>query len=81
MLEPETGIVLHNRGGAFSLDPASPARLTPGSRPPHTLCPVIVEDAETTVIAGCQGGRAQPWILSQLIEYTDELISDIPNKL
>jgi gamma-glutamyltranspeptidase len=67
MLEPETGIVLHNRGGAFSLDPASPARLTPGSRPPHTLCPVIVEDDESAVIAGCQGGRAQPWILSQLL--------------
>lgn len=67
ILEPETGIVLHNRGAAFSLDPASPARLTPGSRPPHTLCPVIVEDDSTTVIAGCQGGRAQPWILSQLL--------------
>jgi flagellar biosynthesis protein FliQ len=22
-----------------------------------------------------------PWILSQLIEYTNELIADIPNKL
>ena len=73
ILEPVTGIVLHNRGAAFSLDPESPARLTPGSRPPHTLCPVIVdssaivEDAVVTVIAGCQGGRAQPWILSQLL--------------
>lgn len=67
ILEPVTGIVLHNRGAAFSLDPASPARLTPGSRPPHTLCPVIVEDDSSAVIAGCQGGRAQPWILAQLL--------------
>ena len=67
LLDPETGIVLHNRGAAFTLDPASPARLRPGSRPPHTLCPVIVDDASSTVIAGCQGGRAQPWILSQLL--------------
>jgi len=67
ILEPATGIVLHNRGAAFSLDPASPARLVPGARPPHTLCPVIVQDADSLVVAGCQGGRAQPWILAQLI--------------
>lgn len=67
LLEPETGIVLHNRGAAFSLDPSSPARLAPGTRPPHTLCPVIVRGDDVTVVAGCQGGRAQPWILAQLL--------------
>ncbi|KAA9108066.1 gamma-glutamyltransferase [Microbacterium rhizomatis] len=67
MLDPATGIVLHNRGAAFSLDLASPARLLPGARPPHTLCPVIIEDDDVLVVAGCQGGRAQPWILAQLI--------------
>ncbi|PZF85640.1 gamma-glutamyltransferase [Jiangella anatolica] len=67
LLDLATGIVLHNRGAAFSLDPSSPARLAPGARPPHTLCPVIVESAGTTVVAGCQGGRAQPWILAQLL--------------
>ncbi|MFI6160107.1 gamma-glutamyltransferase [Micromonospora haikouensis] len=73
LLEPETGVVLHNRGAAFSLDPASPARLVPGARPPHTLCPVIVHSAEATVVAGCQGGRAQPWILAQLVPATTDL--------
>ncbi|RBM06265.1 gamma-glutamyltransferase [Streptomyces sp. PT12] len=67
LLDPRTGVVLHNRGAAFSLDPASPARLAPGARPPHTLCPVIVHAAGATVVAGCQGGRAQPWILAQLV--------------
>ena len=67
ILDASTGIVLHNRGAAFSLDPASPARLAPGARPPHTLCPVMIEDADVLVVAGCQGGRAQPWILAQLI--------------
>ncbi|WP_116951394.1 gamma-glutamyltransferase [Jiangella endophytica] len=67
LLEPDTGIVLHNRGAAFSLDPSSPARLAPGARPPHTLCPVIVHAEEATVVAGCQGGRAQPWILAQVL--------------
>ncbi|MGA1837416.1 gamma-glutamyltransferase [Herbiconiux sp. 11R-BC] len=67
ILEPVTGIVLHNRGAAFTLDEHSPGRLRPGARPPHTLAPVMVQDAGGLVIAGCQGGRAQPWILAQLL--------------
>lgn len=67
LLDPGTGIVLHNRGSAFSIDPASPAAVRPGARPPHTLCPAIVDAPEVTVVAGCQGGRAQAWILSQIL--------------
>ncbi|MCZ9340763.1 gamma-glutamyltransferase family protein, partial [Streptomyces sp. TRM76130] len=33
--DPATGVVLHNRGSAFSLDPAHPGALRPGARPPH----------------------------------------------
>lgn len=67
LLDPGTGIVLHNRGSAFSVDPTSPASVRPGARPPHTLCPAIVDTSEAIVVAGCQGGRAQAWILSQLL--------------
>ncbi|MCC2032498.1 gamma-glutamyltransferase [Microbacterium allomyrinae] len=67
LLDPDTGILLHNRGSAFSMDPDSPAVLRPGARPPHTLCPAIVEAPGVTVVAGCQGGRAQAWILSQIL--------------
>jgi gamma-glutamyltranspeptidase len=67
LLDPGTGIVLHNRGSAFSVDPASPAAVRPGARPPHTLCPAIVDAPDVTVVAGCQGGRAQAWILSQVL--------------
>jgi gamma-glutamyltranspeptidase len=66
LLEPETGIVLHNRGGAFSLQEGHPGALAPGARPPHTLCPAIVLAGHSVVAAGCQGGRAQPQILAQL---------------
>jgi len=66
LLEPETGIVLHNRGSMFRLDPAHPARLAPGARPPHTLCPTVAVAGDTVLALGCQGGRAQPWILAQL---------------
>lgn len=67
LLDPETGIVFHNRGSAFSVEPGSPARIQAGARPPHTLCPAIVDAPGVTVVAGCQGGRAQAWILSQIL--------------
>ena len=66
LLEPGTGVVLHNRGSSFSLDPAHPGRIAPGARPPHTLCPTIATTGDTVVALGCQGGRSQPWILAQL---------------
>ncbi|WP_119696310.1 gamma-glutamyltransferase [Microbacterium halotolerans] len=67
LLDPSTGVIFHNRGSAFSVDPASPAVIRAGSRPPHTLCPVIVDAPDALVVAGCQGGRAQAWILAQTI--------------
>jgi oxamate amidohydrolase len=66
LLEPGTGVVLHNRGSAFSLDPAHPGVARPGARPPHTLCPALAEHDGGVLALGCQGGRAQAWILSQV---------------
>jgi gamma-glutamyltranspeptidase len=66
LLDPDTGVVFHNRGSAFSLDPVHPGRLKGGSRPPHTLCPSIGVGPDAVVALGCQGGRAQAWILSQV---------------
>ena len=65
--DPATGIVLHNRGSAFSLESGHPAEFGPGRRPPHTLCPVIGRSQEVLLAAGCQGGRAQPQILAQTV--------------
>lgn len=63
VLEPSTGIVLHNRGAAFTV--SGPGRAVPGARPPHTLCPLIARAPQLTAAIGCQGGRAQAWILAQ----------------
>jgi oxamate amidohydrolase len=67
LLEPRTGIVLHNRGSHFSLEPGHPAEIAGGRRPPHTLCPVLGESATVRAAIGCQGGSAQPLILSQVV--------------
>ncbi|GAA1607748.1 gamma-glutamyltransferase [Actinoplanes couchii] len=74
LLEPDTGLVLHNRGSSFSLDPDHPGRIAPGVRPPHTLCPTVAVSGDAVVALGCQGGRSQPWILAQVAG--DVLTSD-----
>jgi gamma-glutamyltranspeptidase len=82
ILEPETGIVLHNRGSAFSLVPGHPGELAGGARPPHTLCPAIAELADGTIVAaGAQGGRAQPQVLAQLAPALAEPDSDLDTAL
>jgi gamma-glutamyltranspeptidase len=82
IVEPVTGVLLHSRGSAFSLDPDHPAFLRPGTRPPHTLSPVVAlgdDDVDPLVLAlGCQGGRAQPWILAQVASaVTDSRTDDL----
>ena len=41
LVEPMTGINLHNRGLGFSAQAGHPAEYRPGRRPPHTLCPAM----------------------------------------
>src|SRR6266567_1988572 len=68
LLDSETGLILHNRGAFFSLDPSSPNRLEPGKRPAHTLMPVLVREAGRIAGAhGTMGGKAQPQIHTHLL--------------
>jgi gamma-glutamyltranspeptidase/glutathione hydrolase len=63
MLDPSTGIVLHDRGACFTLEPGHPNELKPGRRPAHTLMPVAVHrEGELVALAGTRGGHAQPQI-------------------
>jgi gamma-glutamyltranspeptidase/glutathione hydrolase len=70
LVEPNTGINLHNRGLGFNLDAGHPAEYGPGRRPPHTLSPALATgagDVRTLVsVFGTMGGDAQPQILLQI---------------
>jgi gamma-glutamyltranspeptidase/glutathione hydrolase len=68
ILEPETGILCHNRGAHFSLDPLAANVLAGGKRPVHTLMPVMVRrDGRVTLISGTMGGTAQPQIQAEIL--------------
>ncbi len=57
----ETGIMLQNRGGGFSLDPTHPNRFEPGKRPFHTIIPAMVfRDGRLLMSYGVMGGDIQP---------------------
>lgn len=67
LVEPETGIVLHNRGAGFELDPRHPSVMAPGKRPFHTLSPMMVTDAGgLRMTIGTPGGHGQPQFLTQV---------------
>jgi gamma-glutamyltranspeptidase/glutathione hydrolase len=69
VIEPTTGIFLHNRGLGFSLVEGHPAEWAPRRRPPHTLSPMLATtpDGELTHLVGAMGGDAQPQIILQLL--------------
>ncbi len=68
VLEAATGVLLHNRGAYFSLDPASANCLAPGKRPGHTLMPVVVTRHDRLAwVLGTMGGKAQPQIHAQVL--------------
>jgi gamma-glutamyltranspeptidase/glutathione hydrolase len=69
LVEPTTGIFLHNRGVGFSLVEGHRAEAGPGRRPPHTLSPMLVTapDGALTHLVGAMGGDSQPQIIVQLL--------------
>jgi gamma-glutamyltranspeptidase/glutathione hydrolase len=60
---PRTGVLMQNRGSAFSLERGALNRLAPGRLPPHTLNPALAVLRDGRVMAyGTMGGDAQPQI-------------------
>ena len=74
VLVGDTGVLWHNRGAAFSLDPAHPNALAPSKRPFHTLNPGMYrKNGRVQLLYGTQGADGQPQtlaaVLTRLIDF------------
>lgn len=68
VIEPETGIILQNRGHLFSLDENHPNCIGPHKRCAHTLAPgMIFKDGKPYAALGLKGGHVQPQVQVQMI--------------
>ncbi len=64
----DTGVLLHNRGTRFSLDPGHPNCLAPRKRTLHTLIPALVlKERWPYLVCGTMGGEGQPQTQATLL--------------
>lgn len=68
LIDPETGVLFHNRGCGFSLDPSSVNVIAPRKRPAHTLMPAMtLRQGRIAQVLSTMGGQGQPQILAQIL--------------
>lgn len=69
LLEPETGVLLHNRGSLHTLEAGHPNQVAPGKRPYHTLTPLLATAPDGTLAftLGTPGGDSQVQSLMQIM--------------
>jgi oxamate amidohydrolase len=69
-----TGVLLHNRGSFFSLEPSHTNRLEPGKRTAHTLNPAMLfKGRKLFLVYGTMGGEGQPQtqaaMVTRIVDY------------
>ncbi|MCG6957267.1 MAG: gamma-glutamyltransferase, partial [Gemmatimonadetes bacterium] len=69
LFEPETGVMLQNRGSLFNMIDGHPDEVAPNKRPFHTLTPMMVlsADGKLDFTLGTPGGDSQPQSLLQIL--------------
>jgi gamma-glutamyltranspeptidase/glutathione hydrolase len=69
LLDPETGVLLQNRGALFTLEEGHPNRIAPGKRPYHTLTPTLAlrEGGDLAFTLGTPGGDSQTQSILQIV--------------
>jgi len=69
LLEPETGVLLQNRGSLFTLQDGHPDQVAPDKRPFHTLTPMMaLRDGRLAFTLGTPGGDSQTQSLLQIVD-------------
>lgn len=70
----KSGVVFHNRGTGFVLDPAHPNCIGPRKRPMHTLVPAMaMKDGQAHMAFGVMGAAFQPighaYVITNMLDY------------
>jgi gamma-glutamyltranspeptidase/glutathione hydrolase len=62
IIVPGTGVILHNRGADFEMDPAHPNCAAPGKRVRHSILPAMMlsHNGSLELSFGCMGANMQP---------------------
>ncbi len=60
LMDPKSGVMLHNRGQSFVVEQGHLNTIGPRKRPMHTIIPgLVVEDDRPTLVFGVMGGHYQ----------------------
>jgi gamma-glutamyltranspeptidase/glutathione hydrolase len=78
VVAPGTGVILHNRGRHFTVEPDHPSVFAPGKRPFHTLIASIVTRDERPVLGfATMGGNGQAMfhvqVLTNVLDFGMEI--------
>ena len=78
LVPKDTGFMLHNRGGLFTLEPNAPNTLAPRKRPLHTIIPGFMEKDGVRIGFGIMGGWNQAQAHAQFVVEHRRLRHDHP---
>ena len=81
LVAPGTGIMLHNRGGLFTLDESHPNVLAPRKRPLHTIIPAFMQKGDVRIGFGIMGGFNQAQAHAQFVADIADFGLDIQQAL
>jgi len=81
VVAPGTGIMLHNRGGLFTLDEKHPNVLAPRKRPLHTIIPAFMQKGDVKIGFGIMGGFNQAQAHAQFVADVADYGLDIQQAL
>jgi gamma-glutamyltranspeptidase/glutathione hydrolase len=74
ILAGDTGILLHNRGMGFTMEPGHPNVIAGSKRPMHTIIPAMAtQNGEASIVFGVMGAHYQPmgqsFVLANMLDF------------